>query len=129
VTRKFSVTRYIREDDDPMFRRAAFTVVSAQLGAVTFIQRKLKVSFKEARTLLDAMTERGITGPECGSAARKVLIKQCQQCGRVGKRQFIVVPATGHDSFRETTGMDPIWMCSGRIECRNRRPNTKQVDE
>jgi hypothetical protein len=106
-----------------------FAVVSAQLGAVSFVQRKLRISFKDAKYLLDIMTRRGITGPENGSAARKVLIKQCQQCGRVGKRQFHVVPATEHDNFRRATGMDPIWVCSGRIECRRRRPKVNQVDE
>jgi DNA segregation ATPase FtsK/SpoIIIE-like protein len=123
------VTPYVREDDDPLFRRAAFAVVSAQLGAVTFIQRKVKVSFRDAEYLLDIMTKRGITGPAHGSAARKVNIKQCQQCGRVGKREFIVVPATEHDSFRRATGIDPIWVCKSRSACRSRWTKTNEVDE
>jgi len=123
------VTPYVREGDSDMFRRAVHLVVGAQLGAVTFIQRRLRIRFVEAKALLDEMTARGITGPEYGSFARKVLIKECQQCGRVGKTRYMVVPATEHDTFRQEVGMDPIWMCSSRTACRKRWPKTNEVDE
>ena len=118
---------YLREDDDPLLCRAVQLVVSAQLGAVTFVQRRLRISFKEAKALLDIMTERGITGPEHGSAARKVLIKKCQQCGRAGRTRYIAVPASEHDGFRQETGMNPLWMCSNRTACHKRRTRTEEV--
>lgn len=123
------VNPYLREDDSDVFRRAVHLVVRAQLGAVSFVQRRLRLRFSEAKVLLDEMTARGITGPEHGSFARDVLIKECQQCGRVGKTRYMVVPATEHDSFRQETGLDPIWMCSNRVACRKRWPKTNEVDE
>ncbi|MDO3694749.1 DNA translocase FtsK 4TM domain-containing protein [Wenyingzhuangia sp. chi5] len=61
-------------DRDKLFREAAETIVIAQQGSASLLQRKLKLGYNRAGRLIDQLEAAGIVGPFEGSKARQVLI-------------------------------------------------------
>lgn len=61
-------------DRDKLFKEAAETIVIAQQGSASLLQRKLKLGYNRAGRLIDQMEAAGIVGPFEGSKARQVLI-------------------------------------------------------
>ena len=59
---------------DSLFREAAETIVIAQQGSASLLQRKLKLGYNRAGRLIDQLEAAGIVGPFEGSKARSVLI-------------------------------------------------------
>jgi len=60
---------------DAMFNDAALVVVQHQSGSTSLIQRKLRIGYNRAGSIIDQLEGAGIVGPfEC-SKARKVLIR------------------------------------------------------
>ena len=60
---------------DAMFNDAALIVVQHQSGSTSLIQRKLRIGYNRAGSIIDQLETAGIVGPFEGSKARKVLIK------------------------------------------------------
>ncbi len=58
---------------DALYEKALSVVVSARSASTTFLQRKLKIGYARAASLMDELEERGIIGPQEGSKPRKVL--------------------------------------------------------
>jgi hypothetical protein len=112
---------YIRDTDDDLFRRAALLVIRRQHGAITFVQRHLKITFKESEDLVRRMRTRGIVGYTTGSKAAPVLVKECAQCGRIGRRSFTVLG--------ETEYTKAITLCAVKSACRKRWPRTPVDDD
>lgn len=63
----------VLSDHDPLLDEAARLVLSANRASATFLQRRLRVSFDEARTLLEQLRDAGIVGGEPGEAYGPVL--------------------------------------------------------
>lgn len=61
-------------DRDKLFKEAAETIVIAQQGSASLLQRKLKLGYNRAGRLIDQLEAAGIVGPFEGSKARQVLI-------------------------------------------------------
>lgn len=63
------------EDDagDTLYSQALDVVVSTGNASTTFLQRKLKIGYARAASLMDMLEQKGIVGSADGSKARKVL--------------------------------------------------------
>ncbi|MFF3998554.1 DNA translocase FtsK [Streptomyces cyaneofuscatus] len=97
----------------PPLERAIELVATHQHGAVSALQRWMRISFREANDLMDQMHQLGHVGPAFGSHARDVYVRRCDQCGRIGKRAFSVL---------EAPGIAPITVCTAKTACRKRWP-------
>jgi S-DNA-T family DNA segregation ATPase FtsK/SpoIIIE len=62
------------EINDPLFQKARDVVVLSQQGSVSIIQRKLRVGYSRAASLIDMLEQAGVVGPFQGSKARDVLV-------------------------------------------------------
>lgn len=62
------------EINDPLFRKAMEVVVLNQQGSVSIVQRKLRVGYSRAASLIDMLEQAGVVGPFQGSKAREVLM-------------------------------------------------------
>lgn len=60
-------------DRDVLYDQALNVVVSTGNASTTFLQRKLKVGYARAASLMDQLEEAGIVSPPDGSKARQVL--------------------------------------------------------
>lgn len=63
------------EGNDELFKEAKDVIVKTGNASTTFLQRKLKIGYARAASLMDEMEKRGIVGPQEGSKPRKVLAK------------------------------------------------------
>lgn len=61
-------------DRDPLFREAAETCITHQLGSTSLLQRRLRIGYGRAARIIDQLYEAGILGPPDGSKAREVLV-------------------------------------------------------
>ena len=60
--------------DDPLFEKAKQVVIHTQQGSVSIIQKRLRVGYSRAASLIDMLEQAGVVGPFQGSKARSVLI-------------------------------------------------------
>ncbi len=65
---------FVVKIDDPLFGKAKQVVVTTQQGSVSIIQRRLRVGYSRAASLIDMLEQAGIVGPFQGSKARAVLV-------------------------------------------------------
>ncbi len=59
---------------DQLFKDAVNVVVNAQKGSASLLQRKLRIGYNRAASLIDDLEEANVLGPQEGSSPRKVLI-------------------------------------------------------
>ncbi len=67
---------------DNMFPEAARLVVQHQQGSTSLIQRKMRLGYNRAGRLMDQLEAAGIVGPNLGSKAREVLIRDTAELER-----------------------------------------------
>ncbi|RKZ06200.1 hypothetical protein DRQ25_14445 [Candidatus Fermentibacteria bacterium] len=65
---------FVVKIDDPLFSKAKQVVIHTQQGSVSIIQRRLRVGYSRAASLIDMLEQAGIVGPFQGSKARAVLV-------------------------------------------------------
>lgn len=58
--------------NDPLYDRALQIVLLNQIASTTFLQRKLKIGYARAASLMDELEENGVIGPQDGSKPRKI---------------------------------------------------------
>ncbi len=58
---------------DQLYEKALQTVISHQTASTTFLQRKLKIGYARAASLIDELEQNDVIGPPDGSRPRKIL--------------------------------------------------------
>lgn len=58
---------------DPLYDQALTTVLGSKSASTTFLQRKLKIGYARAASLMDELETNGIIGPQEGAKPRRVL--------------------------------------------------------
>jgi len=58
--------------NDELFEEAKDTVLSTGNASTTFLQRKLKIGYARAASLMDELERKGIVGPQDGAKPRKI---------------------------------------------------------
>ncbi len=64
------------EPTDSLYQDALDIVLGTGNASTTFLQRKLKVGYARAASLIDQLETRGIVGPAEGAKPRKILAKR-----------------------------------------------------
>jgi len=60
------------EGKDSLYDKALEVVFASKSASTTYLQRKLKIGYARAASLMDELEENGIVGPQEGSRPRKV---------------------------------------------------------
>ncbi|WP_348663240.1 FtsK/SpoIIIE family DNA translocase [Chlamydia vaughanii] len=68
-------------DRDPLYNQAKTLVLQTGNASTTFLQRKLKIGYARAASLIDQLEEARIIGPSEGAKPRQVLIQMPPQEG------------------------------------------------
>ena len=70
---KDPVFAYQLPDDDEVMIKALKIVVIEKNASISYLQRKLKISYNRAAELLESMEARGIVGPLADNGKREIL--------------------------------------------------------
>ncbi len=83
VIESFDQMRFLDDRDlmqnvstDSLYDQALDTILSTGNASTTFLQRKLKIGYARAASIVDQLEMKGVIGPAEGSKPRKILIKQ-----------------------------------------------------
>lgn len=63
-----------KEGDDPLYSKAFDIIASTGNASTTFLQRKLKIGYARAASLMDMLEQNGAVSSQEGSKARRVLV-------------------------------------------------------
>lgn len=63
---------------DALYDQALLIVTQSKAASTTYLQRKLKIGYARAASLMDELEENGIIGPQEGAKPRRVLSPQAQ---------------------------------------------------
>lgn len=63
------------EPRDSMYEQAKSIVVETKNASTTFLQRKLKIGYARAASLMDELEMKGVIGPQEGSKPRRILVE------------------------------------------------------
>ena len=61
---------------DALYEQAKDVVLSTGNASTTFLQRKLKIGYARAASLMDQLEKQGIVGPIDGSKPRKIFARK-----------------------------------------------------
>lgn len=65
-------------DEDDLLEEAKEIIVAAGKASTSFLQRRLRIGYSRAASILDMLEENGIVGPSNGSKPREILISKEQ---------------------------------------------------
>lgn len=63
------------EPRDSMYEQAKSIVIETKNASTTFLQRKLKIGYARAASLMDELEMKGVIGPQEGSKPRRILVE------------------------------------------------------
>ena len=64
------------EDDEELVRAAMEIVVREQKASISYIQRRLKIGYNKAATIMEVLEQRGVVGPQVGSMKREIIMTE-----------------------------------------------------
>ena len=77
--------RQVLSELDELFWEAAKIVVISQKGSASHLQRKLRIGYTRAASIIDQLEMMGIVGPFEGSKAREVYVETLEELDRIRK--------------------------------------------
>lgn len=72
------------EVDDELYNEARGLVIEAQKASASYLQRRLRIGYARAASILDMLEERNVIGPGEGAKPRDVLVKPERNIGAPG---------------------------------------------
>lgn len=79
------------EPADSLYQDALDIVLGTGNASTTFLQRKLKIGYARAASLIDQLEARGIVGPAEGSKPRKILAKRPAATSQTDEEQLSLI--------------------------------------
>jgi len=76
------------EARDSLYDKALEVVVASRNASTTFLQRKLKIGYARAASLMDELEDHGVIGPQEGSKPRKILVNPMDDLSFPSKQRF-----------------------------------------
>jgi S-DNA-T family DNA segregation ATPase FtsK/SpoIIIE len=61
------------EGKDSLYEEARSIVIETGTASTTFLQRKLKIGYARAASLMDELEQNGVIGPQEGAKPRRIL--------------------------------------------------------
>lgn len=85
------------DDDEPkgkdaLYDQALTIVVASKSASTTFLQRKLKIGYARAASLMDELEQNGIIGPQEGAKPRRVISSGSAQPALFGEEKDEEIP-------------------------------------
>ena len=71
---KLNLSDQEKEKSDPLYEDALQTVLTGNNASTTYLQRKLKIGYARAASLMDELENYGIISPPEGSKPRQILL-------------------------------------------------------
>ena len=65
--------------DDDLLRQAIEIVIRDQKASISYVQRRLKIGYNKAATLIEALEKRGVIGPQIGTAPREIIAQSVEE--------------------------------------------------
>ncbi|MGC5327011.1 FtsK/SpoIIIE domain-containing protein [Brevibacillus sp. SYSU BS000544] len=86
-----------QQEEDSLYNQATELVIKEQVASASFLQRRLRVGYTRAASLIDRMEQDGIVSKYIGEAPREVLIKSLAEIKVVEenlelKNETIIIP-------------------------------------
>ncbi|MBS0627771.1 MAG: DNA translocase FtsK, partial [Verrucomicrobia bacterium] len=73
---------------DSLYEQALSIVLDTNTASTTFLQRKLKIGYARAASLMDELENKGIIGPQEGSRPRRVIQSDAKNSTQTKKASF-----------------------------------------
>ena len=67
------------DSEDPMLEKAVEAILSSHRASTSYLQRRLRIGYNRAATLIDELEARGVIGPQIGSTPREILVESFQK--------------------------------------------------
>ena len=64
----------LSDDDEELISQAIEVILRDRRATTSYIQRSLRIGYNRAASIIDTLEQRGVIGPQIGSAPREILI-------------------------------------------------------
>ena len=65
----------VLDGDDPLIQQALQVIVTGKRASTSFLQRRLKIGYNRAASLMEELEDRGYIGPQVGANPREILVE------------------------------------------------------
>jgi S-DNA-T family DNA segregation ATPase FtsK/SpoIIIE len=62
------------DENESLVRAAMEIVIRDRKASISYVQRRLRIGYNRAATVIDTLEKRGVIGPQVGSAPREILV-------------------------------------------------------
>jgi len=87
--------------DDPLLEEARDLVIRMGKASASYLQRRFRIGYARAASLLDMLEQEGIIGPADGAKPREVLIKREKEEKDLGGIDEIPIPSKKKEDYEE----------------------------